>query len=175
MAASHERVLEFNINTKGQKGEAVKLAISGRAGLDNLLSFRSELESALSHLSPASLKVDLSGLEYIDSAAALALVDLSRKAAAASIPCEFVNASQKTQGVMGLIDPETIAQPPLRQEEGPPNFFTRIGRMYSRNCFGRLRPQCVFGRTFVGSGLLFPTSRVAEADGCFLLHETGRT
>ncbi len=129
MTASHEGVLEFNINTKGQKGEAVKLAISGRAGLDNLLSFRSELESALSHLSPASLKVDLSGLEYIDSAAALALVDLSRKAAAASIPCEFVNASQKTQGVMGLIDPETIAQPPLRQEEGPPNFFTRIGRI----------------------------------------------
>ena len=99
--------------------------------MDNLLSFRSELESALSHLSPASLKLIYPGWRISDSAAALALVDLSRKAAAASIPCEFVNASQNS-GVMGLIDPETIAQPPLRQEEGPPNFFTRIGRILEK-------------------------------------------
>ena len=34
MAASHEELPEFNITTEGQKGEAVKLAISGqrRAG-----------------------------------------------------------------------------------------------------------------------------------------------
>ena len=129
MAASHEGVPEFKISIEGRKGEAIKLAISGRAGLDNLLSFRSELEKSLSDLSPASLKIDLSGLEYIDSAAALALVDLKKKSEADSTPFEFVNVSKKTKGVLGLIEPEEITQPPLRQEAGPRDFFTQVGRI----------------------------------------------
>ncbi len=129
MAATDKERPEFTITSEGRKGEAVTLAISGQAGLDNLLAFRSELEKAMSDLNPTSLKIDLSGLEYIDSATALALVELKKKTEADSIPFEFINASKKTKGVLGLIEPEEITQPPLRAEPGSRDLFTQVGRM----------------------------------------------
>jgi phospholipid/cholesterol/gamma-HCH transport system permease protein len=118
---------EFTLAVEGNKREAVRLSISGHVSLDNLLSFRSESESFLSRMAPASLTVDLAGVEYLDSAAALALLDLQGEAAALSIPFTFVNASEKIRGVMGLIDPEAITMAPLRLEERPPDFFTHLG------------------------------------------------
>jgi phospholipid/cholesterol/gamma-HCH transport system permease protein len=129
MAAANKEVPEFKITAEGRKGEAVKLGITGQAGIDNLLAFRAQLEKSLSDLAPASLKIDLSGLEYIDSAAALALVELKKKSEADATPFEFVNASTKTKGVLGLIEPEEITQPPLRAEAGSRDFFTQVGRM----------------------------------------------
>jgi phospholipid/cholesterol/gamma-HCH transport system permease protein len=129
MAGANEERPEFDIASEGRKGETVKLAISGQAGLDNLLAFRSELENSLHELDPASLKIDLSGLEYIDSAAALALVDLKKKSEADGTPFEFVKVSKKIKGVLNLIEPEEITQPPLRAEAGSKDFFTQVGRI----------------------------------------------
>ena len=70
MAAAKEEIPKFSITTEGKKGNAVRLTISGHLGLDNLLSVRSELENFLSRMEPASLTVDLAGVEYLDSAAA---------------------------------------------------------------------------------------------------------
>lgn len=127
MAGPSERMPEFTLAVEGRKGKAVRLSISGHISLDNLLSFRSELESFLSRMVPANLTVDLVGVEYVDSAGALALMDLKGEAETLSIPFSFVNASEKTRGVMGLIDPEAITMAPLRSEEGSPDFFTQIG------------------------------------------------
>ena len=127
MAEPSEIRPEFTCAVEGNKGKDVRLSISGHISLDNLLAFREESGSFLSRLTPASVTVDLAGVEYVDSAAALALMDLKGDAEALSIPCRFVNASEKTKGVMGLIDPEAIAMAPLRTEEGPPDFFTQIG------------------------------------------------
>lgn len=118
---------EFSLEVEGKKGKAVRLRISGQIGLDNLLQFRSELEGFLSRMNPASLTIDLAGVEYVDSAAALALLDLKGEAEAQSIPCSFEKASEKTRGVMGLIDPEAITMAPLRSEEVTPDFFTQLG------------------------------------------------
>ena len=65
MAASKEEIPEFSITTEGKKGNAVRLTISGHLGLDNLLSFQSELENFLSRMEPASLTVDLAGVEVL--------------------------------------------------------------------------------------------------------------
>ncbi len=127
MAELSEGIAEFTLKVKGDEGKAVQLSISGHISLDNLLPFRSELEAVLSRIVPASLTVDLAGVEYVDSAAGLALIDLKADAEARSIPFSFLNASEKTRGVMGLIDPEAIAMAPLRAEEHPPDFFTQIG------------------------------------------------
>lgn len=127
MAELNTGLPEFTLEIDGKKGEAINLKISGYLALDNLISLRSELENLLTSMTPTSLKVDLGGVKYIDSAAALALLDLKGKAEARSIPFEFVNASNKTKGVMGLIDPEAIAMAPLRAEEIHLDFFTQIG------------------------------------------------
>jgi len=127
MTEPKESLPEFSLEVEGKKGKAVRLRISGQIGLDNLIQFRSELESFLSRMNPASLSVDLAGVEYVDSAAALALLDLKGEAEAQSIPFSFEHASEKTTGVMSLIDPEAITMAPLRSEERPTDFFTQIG------------------------------------------------
>jgi len=127
MAELVETIPEFTLAVEGNKGKKVRLSISGYISLDNLLSFRSESGSFLSSMTPASLTVDLGGLEYVDSAGALALLDLKDEAEALAIPCSFVNVSEKTRGVMGLIDPEAINMAPLRTEKSLPDIFTRIG------------------------------------------------
>jgi phospholipid/cholesterol/gamma-HCH transport system permease protein len=101
-------------------------SISGHISLDNLLSFDLNRELSEPH-DPASLTVDLAGVEYLDSAAALALMDLKEAAQGLSIPFSFLHLSEKTRGVMGLIDPEAITMAPLRPEERPPDFFTQLG------------------------------------------------
>jgi phospholipid/cholesterol/gamma-HCH transport system permease protein len=127
MAKLSETTSEFTLKVEGNEGKPVRLIISGHLSLDNLLTFRSELEDFLKQTAPASLKVDLAGVEYVDSAAALALMDLKEEAEARSIPFSFVHDSEKTRGVMGLIDPEAIAMEPLRALELPKDFFTLTG------------------------------------------------
>jgi phospholipid/cholesterol/gamma-HCH transport system permease protein len=127
MAEPVERIPEFTLAVEGSEGKAVRFIISGHLSLDNLLPFRSELESSLSRMAPASLTVNLAGVDYVDSAAALALMDLKGDAEALAIPFSFVNAGEKTNGVMGLIDPEAITMAPLRPEEHVPDFFTQMG------------------------------------------------
>jgi phospholipid/cholesterol/gamma-HCH transport system permease protein len=127
MAESSARVPEFKLAVAGSKGEAVSLSISGHLSLDNLVPFRSESASLLDRMSPASLTVDLSGVDFIDSAAALALMDLKGDAEAGNIPFSIVKAGKKTKGVISLIDLEAITMAPLRAEEGPPDFFTQAG------------------------------------------------
>ena len=118
---------EFTLAVEGNKRKAIRLSISGHISLDNLLAFRSESESILTRMVPAALTVDLAGVEYLDSAAALALMDLKEAAQGLSIPFRFLHPSEKTRGVMGLIDPEAITMAPLRSEERPPDFFTLMG------------------------------------------------
>jgi phospholipid/cholesterol/gamma-HCH transport system permease protein len=127
MTEPSERLPEFTLAVEGNKGKAIRLSISGHVSLDNLVPFRSDLEGFLNEMVPAKLTVDLAGVEYLDSAGALALMDLKGDAEAQSIPCSFVKASEKTRGVMGLIDPEAITMAPLRSEERPPDFFTQVG------------------------------------------------
>jgi phospholipid/cholesterol/gamma-HCH transport system permease protein len=127
MTEPTESLPEFSLEVEGNKGQAVRLRISGHISLDNLVPFRAELESFLSRMNPASLTVDLAGVEFIDSAAALALMDLKAEAEAQSISFSFEQASEKTRGVKGLIDPEAIAMAPLRSEEQAADFFTQLG------------------------------------------------
>ena len=127
MTEPTESLPGFSLEVEGKKGRAVRLGISGHISLDNLVQFRSQLESFLSSMNPASLCVDLAGVEFIDSAAALALMDLKAEAEAQSISCSFEQASEQTKGVIGLIEPEVITMAPLRSEEQAPDFFTQLG------------------------------------------------
>ena len=175
MAEPSENMPKFTLAVEGRKGEAVRLSISGHILLDNLVPFRSGLESFLSKMAPASVTVDLAGVEYVDSGAALALLDLKGEAETLSIPFKFLDATEKTRGVIGLIDPEAITMAPLRTEEHPPDFFTQIGDDDAAGLEGLLRPPVLSGRPFILPGLLFSASRLSEMDGCFLLYEAGRS
>ena len=59
--------------------------------------------------------VNLSKIEYLDSAGALGLLQLEDKAKAKSIPFQFVNVTDEAKRVMGLINLKDLTTKPLLQ------------------------------------------------------------
>ena len=117
----------YGLNVEGQPGREILLALSGRIALDNVNDLLTELRAFLERMSPARLEVDLGQVEYLDSSGALALIFLEKEAKTRNIPFAFAKATESTQRIMGLIDPETLDLPPLRQEEEL-NFFEMLGQ-----------------------------------------------
>jgi phospholipid/cholesterol/gamma-HCH transport system permease protein len=106
------------IRVAGEKGE-VTLAVSGRLALDNLNEVRTEIQGLLGQIAPARLAVDLAGVEYLDSAGALVLLEVEDAAKARDIAFSFVNLTPEVQGILDLIDPAALSTPPLISEETP--------------------------------------------------------
>jgi phospholipid/cholesterol/gamma-HCH transport system permease protein len=106
------------IRVAGEKGE-VTLAVSGRLALDNLKEVRTEIQGLLGQIAPARLAVDLAGVEYLDSAGALVLLEVEDAAKARDIAFSFVNLTPEVQGILDLIDPAALSTPPLISEETP--------------------------------------------------------
>jgi phospholipid/cholesterol/gamma-HCH transport system permease protein len=115
------------VEVRGEKGQRLTLAISGRLALDNLYSFNAEVETLFQKMIPAALTVDLAGLDFLDSAGALALIELENQARTRSITYELVNPSDKARGIMGLIDPKALTTPPLITGRKTGNFLERVG------------------------------------------------
>ena len=115
------------IQVSGDKGQQVTFTVSGRIALDNLESFISETQDRLQEMIPASLTVDLAGVEFLDSAGALALMELESNARGRSVTFAFANLTDKAQGVMGLIDPKALVTPPLISDRQTGNFLERLG------------------------------------------------
>ncbi len=100
-----------SIQVSGDKGKQVTFTVSGRIALDNLECLHSETQAVLQEMIPASLTVDLAGVEFLDSAGALALIELESNARGRSVTFEFVNLTDKARGIMGLIDPQSPGHP----------------------------------------------------------------
>jgi phospholipid/cholesterol/gamma-HCH transport system permease protein len=115
------------IEVRGEKGQNVTFAISGRLALDNLQVFHSEVQTLLQKLIPAALTVDLARLDFIDSAGALALIELENQARARSMTYELVNPSDKVRGIIGLIDPKALTTLPLITDRKTGNFLEQVG------------------------------------------------
>jgi phospholipid/cholesterol/gamma-HCH transport system permease protein len=115
------------IQVSGDRGKHVTLTVSGRVALDNLHAFTTEVQARLREMIPASLTVDLAGVDYLDSAGALALMELERDARSRSITFAFTNLSDKARGIMGLIDPMALTTPPLITDRQTGNLLERVG------------------------------------------------
>jgi phospholipid/cholesterol/gamma-HCH transport system permease protein len=115
------------ITVRGESGRHVTLAVSGRVALDNLQAFTSEVQARLHQMTPARLTVDLAGVDYLDSAGALALLQLQQESRGRSVAFEFANLTDKARGIMGLIDPEALTTPPLITERRTGNILEQLG------------------------------------------------
>jgi phospholipid/cholesterol/gamma-HCH transport system permease protein len=107
----------YTINVQGEKGGEVSLLLSGRIETENLNTFLSETEVLLMEKAPKKLMVNLSKIEYLDSAGALGLLQLEDKAKAKSIPFQFVNVTDEAKRVMGLINRKALTIKPFVSEK----------------------------------------------------------
>lgn len=117
----------YTINSQGEKGGEVSLSLSGRIETENLNTFLSETEVLLMEKAPKKLMVNLSKIEYLDSAGALGLLQLEDKAKAKSIPFQFVNVTDEAKRVMGLINLKDLTTKPLLSDKRSSNVIEQAG------------------------------------------------
>ena len=107
----------YTLNVQGEKGGEVSLLLSGRIETENLNTFLSETEVLLMEKAPKKLMVNLSKIEYLDSAGALGLLQLEDRAKAKSISFQFVNVTDEAKRVMGLINRKALTIKPFVSEK----------------------------------------------------------
>jgi phospholipid/cholesterol/gamma-HCH transport system permease protein len=117
----------YTINSQGEKGGEVSLSLSGRIETENLNDFLIETEVLLTEKAPKKLMVNLSKIEYLDSAGALGLLQLEDKAKAKSIPFQFVNVTDEAKRVMGLINLKDLTTKPLLSDKRSSNVIEQAG------------------------------------------------
>jgi phospholipid/cholesterol/gamma-HCH transport system permease protein len=117
----------YTINSQGEKGGEVSLSLSGRIETENLNTFLSETEVLLMEKAPKKLMVNLSKIEYLDSAGALGLLQLEDRAKAKSIPFQFVNVTDEAKRVMGLINRGALTIKPLVSDKRADNIMEQVG------------------------------------------------
>ena len=162
------------IGVTGEPGQEVTLALSGRLALDNLSALQAELEARLEQLRPAGLTVDLADLSYLDSAGALALIQLQSASRARAIPCRFLHLSEEARRILDLIDPETLTRPPLIPEQRTIGLMDQLGEASLRFARDLVQVITFLGDllTSLGYALLHPHS-VRWGDVLFYMKRAG--
>jgi phospholipid/cholesterol/gamma-HCH transport system permease protein len=110
----------------GEDGEAC-LSLSGNLCLEHLTGFTHDVMPLVRQTAAARFIVDLKGIDYIDSAGALLLLEMEQEAEKRSIPFEFINMSGKVKGVVGLLDRRALAAAPLAERYQSGNVFEEVG------------------------------------------------
>jgi len=115
--------------TISYKREALNLFIylAGEFGLQNLTAFNSDINREISSQKINSVTIDFSGVCYLDSAAALALVQIRKDAIAQNIPCQLINLNDEAKGIFSVIHDDALNHPPFKSLQDD-DFVGRVGQ-----------------------------------------------
>src|SRR4030042_476221 len=114
----------YTIHIQGERAGEGCLSLSGRIEVGNLHLFVSETDALIDQMTPRKLLVNLSNLEYLDSAGALGLLQLEDRAR--SIPFQFDHVSERAKKIMGLVNRKALTMKPLVSEKKS-NVIEQIG------------------------------------------------
>ena len=103
------------------------VTISGSLSINSVRAFLAEAESLLDATSPSTLTVDVTDLKSVDSAGALALLELEERARKGSLPLAMTGMNHEVRSVMDLIDRKTLSLPPIHPEKTVSSFFEGVG------------------------------------------------
>jgi len=118
---------DFTLEISGSRGGDVLFTLGGRVFLDNARLLDEEVKAAWSRQKPAALTVDLDGVEYLDSAGALILVELMIRAREQGVTYSLARVPASVQRILDLIDPASLTKPPLRPEFLPSGILNQMG------------------------------------------------
>jgi len=117
----------YTFEISGPPGGETILAISGRISLENLAEFLADIERFFLRSVPRELAVDLSGIQYLDSAGGLALLNLRMRAESQAIPFRFVHTPEEAKRILVLLDRPTLQTPPLISGRRSAGFLEQAG------------------------------------------------
>jgi phospholipid/cholesterol/gamma-HCH transport system permease protein len=103
---------EFAITATGDTGAPTHLTLSGQMSFQTLTIIQAEIRAIFEKLKPSGLIIDLGQIDYLDSAGALALLEMEQYSTQASIPYSYENMSEEIRGTLSLIDRSAVMVPP---------------------------------------------------------------
>ena len=102
--------------------------LSGEFGLKNLNAFTDDITREISRQETQSVTIDLSEICYLDSAAALALVQIEKGSASRNIPCRLINLNDEAKGIFSVIHEDALTQLPFHPEKSSEGVITQMGQ-----------------------------------------------
>ena len=102
--------------------------LSGHFGLKNLMVFKSDINREVSKQKLQSITIDFSEVCYLDSAAALALVQIEKEASSQNIQCRLTNLNDESKGIFSVIYEDALNQRPLKSLLYHDDFIRQVGQ-----------------------------------------------
>ena len=106
------------------------MSISGRLDRNALEPALAQLRQILSQNRPQHVVLELSNLEAMDSAGALALTMMQQEALALGATAELKNLATSAAELKSLLDPQELAKPPLIPEARKLDFVSEVGQSF---------------------------------------------
>lgn len=117
-------------SSPGQNEGDLVLRISGRLDRNALEPALAQLRQILSQNRPQHVVLELSNLEAMDSAGALALTMMQQEAQALGATAELKNLATSAAELKSLLDPQELAKPPLIPEARKLDFVSEVGQSF---------------------------------------------
>jgi len=118
----------YKVETRESEGGELNVLLSGRIAIDTLLDVMPELRSVIERKRLARVSIDLSGVEYMDSAGALAVLKAKRAARADSIACEITGVSGRAGNILKLLSTEALDKEPIIKDRAT-GLIESLGRI----------------------------------------------
>jgi len=126
MDVKQDRQKGYRVSGRNKDAKYV-IYLQGKFGLKNLSSFASEIENLLEEQKIGAVEIDFSAITYLDSAAALAIIQIQKTATTKNIDCSLVNLNEETKGIFSVIYDKALTQVPLKDKETHEGFINKVG------------------------------------------------
>ena len=117
----------YALQVQSEEEDELVVALSGKVSLNDADRVLADMEAVLDDRRIGSVKVDLAGVSYMDSAGVLTLFRLEEKIRRKGRDFGYANVPSRIQGIMELISREDLKKPPLRSERKSEGIIETVG------------------------------------------------
>jgi phospholipid/cholesterol/gamma-HCH transport system permease protein len=115
------------LSITGDKNGPITLNMSGRMTLDDIDEMMSQVRIVYDEYMPTQITVDLAGIEYMDSAGALLLLQMEDDAIRRAVPYSIQRMSEKARNILKLVDRKALTVPPLNPRDKHMVLLEQVG------------------------------------------------
>lgn len=104
------------------------ISLSGEFGLQNLASFSADIRDKIAARRPPSVTIDFSDACYLDSAAALAFVQIEKEITAQTVSCHLIHLTDDAKRIFSVIRRDALEQAPFKLDANQDGFIRTVGQ-----------------------------------------------
>jgi phospholipid/cholesterol/gamma-HCH transport system permease protein len=117
---------EYAVQVTEERPGSLLLALKGRLSLEHSQALNQELQQVWTRGRVDQVLVNLKWVEYLDSAGALILLNLSNQARERGVVFKLAEVPPRVQEILDLMDPEALTRPTLRPAPQAPGLWAQM-------------------------------------------------